>query len=103
MRCEISGSIVNSENPTHRLKSSNSTYSSVDILKFIFAVCIFFLHSEIFKQILPSDYYVLLLFRLAVPFFFVSSGFFLGKKYIIRKLFHKIIIKSIYLDWEKKY
>ena len=54
-----------------------STYQWIDIFKFFFCICIIALHSDIQ---LPGAYWIdKLLFRLAVPFFFVSSGFFLSK------------------------
>lgn len=58
------------------------TYNSIDIAKFFFCICIICLHTQIFS-FLPSLPLFLLtkaVFRLAVPFFFVCSGFFLGCK-----------------------
>lgn len=56
-------------------------FSSIDIAKFFFCLCVIALHAKAFVW-LPEGYYVLdkAVFRLAVPFFFVASGFFLGKK-----------------------
>lgn len=59
------------------------TYTTVDLLKFIFCLCIIALHTNLLNS-LPNEvsYYIShLFFRLAVPFFFVTSGFFLRKKY----------------------
>lgn len=53
------------------------TYQWVDVFKFFFCICIIAMHSNI---PLPGIYWIeKLLYRLAVPFFFVVSGFFLSK------------------------
>lgn len=56
------------------------SYHWVDISKFIFAICIVVLHSNVISN--PDvDYFIqAFLLRLAVPYFFVASGFFLGLK-----------------------
>ena len=53
--------------------------ASVDLAKFFFAVCIVFLHGHGLRRLPYLEYYFVtrFLFRLAVPFFFVSSGYFL--------------------------
>ena len=62
-----------------------STFFLVDIFKFIFSLCIVCIHYGIIYKLkipYPIDYYIQkLIFRLAVPFFFVTSGFFLAAKY----------------------
>ena len=61
---------------------NTSTFSGVDFFKFFFAVCIVALHAKAL-HFLPetTDYMITrLVFRLAVPYFFIASGFFLGKK-----------------------
>lgn len=57
-------------------------YSSIDFLKFFFCLCIIAIHSDAFAGVGPTaNFYITQsIFRLAVPFFFVASGFFLGKK-----------------------
>lgn len=62
-------------------KEPKQIYPAVDIAKFFFCLCIIALHAKGFRW-LPEGYFVLDkgLFRLAVPFFFVTSGFFLGRK-----------------------
>ena len=55
----------------------------IDILKLFFCVCIILLHSELWKLV-PGElnYWVKHgIFRLGVPFFFITSGFMFGKKY----------------------
>ena len=56
-------------------------YTGVDIAKFFFCLCIICLHTGI-ASILPFSgmYIEKIIFRNAVPYFFVASGFFLGKK-----------------------
>jgi len=51
-------------------------YSIVDYVKFIFAICVVGIHASIWD----GGYIYPLLFRLAVPYFFIASGFFIGKK-----------------------
>lgn len=62
-------------------------YEMIDILKFIFAIFVVGIHTNIMSN--PKDtfqWYILhIFFRLAVPFFFIVSGFLFGKKYIKNK------------------
>jgi len=55
---------------------------NVDVLKFFFCLCVVAIHSHALADFPPNvNYYVTqLLFRLAVPFFFVCSGYFLMRK-----------------------
>ena len=55
-------------------------YASIDIAKFFFCLCILFLHTGAYHEIPFSWFFLHLLLRLAVPFFFVTSGYFLGNK-----------------------
>lgn len=56
-------------------------YPVIDILKFLFAIMIVVMHANILNTSQPFEYRLqLTLFALIVPFFFVSSGFFIGKK-----------------------
>lgn len=62
----------------------HNTVSTVDIAKFFFCCCIILLHTNVLS-ILPPDvffYIKKIILRSAVPFFFVTSGYFLGKKII---------------------
>ena len=52
----------------------------VDVLKFLFAVLIMCLHGEVFMGSTGGLYFEKTIVRLAVPFFFIASGFFYGKK-----------------------
>ena len=61
-----------------------ATYKGVDLVKFIFAVCVVCIHTQILgllpelgERIVTSG-----LLRLAVPYFFVASGYFMYKKVI---------------------
>lgn len=54
------------------------TYAAVDAARLFFCVCIVFLHSGAY-HLVPGEWYVLhCLLRLAVPFFFVVTGYFWG-------------------------
>lgn len=57
-------------------------YSMIDILKVFFAICVVGIHTEILQNPDSKFQWILFhgVFRLAVPFFFVCSGFFLGLK-----------------------
>lgn len=70
-------------------------YTTIDVAKLFFAICIVLLHSyayQILPGFLPFAFEKAVL-RLAVPFFFVASGFFLGKK-IIREGSADTVIKA---------
>lgn len=59
-----------------------TNYELIDIFKLIFCIMVVSIHTNILK-IFPKDvdwYVTNLLFRLAVPFFFITSGFFFGRK-----------------------
>jgi len=58
------------------------TYELVDIIKLFFSICVVAIHSKIFQDNSRYIGYVINhgIFRLAVPFFFVCSGYFLGNK-----------------------
>lgn len=54
-------------------------FKYIDILKFIFSLCILCIHAGVLRG---TDVYAWvdpLLYRLGVPFFFVASGFFFGR------------------------
>lgn len=54
------------------------THAAVDAARLFFCVCIVFLHSGAY-HLVPGEWYVLhCLLRLAVPFFFVVTGYFWG-------------------------
>lgn len=82
------------------------SFEYIDIAKFLFSICIIALHTLVLDSF-NSDinwYITHCVFRLAVPFFFVTSGFFYGRKILnngnnidkvtnnyIRKLFYPFI------------
>ena len=59
------------------------TMPYVDILKFVFAILIFLLHNGMFSLIPYYSVIQVVTVRLAVPFFFVASGFFFANKLIL--------------------
>ncbi len=61
---------------------TKKSYTGVDVFKFFFALCIVALHTEALAFLPYTANYMItrIVFRVAVPYFFVSSGFFLGKK-----------------------
>lgn len=65
------------------LKDKN--YDMVDLCKFIACICIVCIHTAAFSDFVSGGGYYYIsscIFRIAVPFFFVTSGFFYGKKLI---------------------
>lgn len=87
-------SVKTSLAPSGKLAPSVS-YNGIDLMKFICAIFVFMLHSRPFPESAPyMNYYTIVLCRLAVPFFFVSSGFF---------LFRKMDLYSIDTDIVRKY
>ena len=62
-------------------KTNKKEYNFVDILKFFFMLCVIAIHSNIESIFEKAGWYILhCIFRLAVPFFFVASGFFFMAK-----------------------
>jgi len=62
--------------------SGKDNYWLIDVIKFVFAILIVILHSKLY-YVCPEELQYWIekgLLRLAVPFFFLSSGFFLGKR-----------------------
>lgn len=63
------------------METNKRNYNFIDILKFFFMLCVIALHCHIELVFGRAGWYVLhCIFRLAVPFFFVASGFFFMSK-----------------------
>lgn len=62
-------------------------YSNIDLLKFIFSFFIVMIHTNIFADVNPTVDYIFgnIITRIAVPFFFISSGFFFAKSFEYNK------------------
>lgn len=60
--------------------NAKKEYAAVDIAKFFFCICILFRHTGAYHEIPYSWYFQHGIFCLAVPFFFVASGYFFGCK-----------------------
>lgn len=63
-------------------KDYNSRSGSIDIAKAFFALCVIGIHTNLARHFDHYGFGMLLdrLFDLAVPFFFITSGFYLGKR-----------------------
>lgn len=74
----------------------------IDILKLFFSLCVVCIHAWLYTKLpAPFDYYVEKgLLRLAVPFFFVASGFFLAAKYE-RQAYDSACAKKITIAYTK--
>lgn len=68
--------MTNKKHNINYLDQKLGNHDIVDYLKFLFAICVVGIHSNI----LEGSILYPCLFRIAVPYFFVASGFFLGKK-----------------------
>ena len=60
----------------------NKNYYCIDVLKLFFSLCIVALHTHLFLDNHPTIYWYSshCIWRLAVPFFFITSGYFFSKK-----------------------
>ncbi len=58
------------------------SFDIVDICKFLLCICVIALHSNALGFLPKNVQYFIekLIFRVAVPYFFIASGFFLGRK-----------------------
>ena len=75
---------------------SITNYPLIDILKLFFALCVVAVHVWFLYDFKVGYYLYTMLYRLAVPFFFITSGFFLAKKVI------KSDKKSAFIEFFKK-
>lgn len=77
-------------------KPKNENYNLIDIFKFFCAIFVVGIHAGIVNDSNSSiQWYVLhILFRIAVPFFFISSGFLFGRKFKNNKENLKEIAKN---------
>ena len=79
------------------LKVKSNTVSAVDLFKCIFAICV--IHTMAFKDHGESAYFAFTycITSFAVPYFFVCSGYFLGRKIYrkdLQKSDYRLIIKN---------
>ena len=84
----------------------SKTFPVIDILKFFFALCIVAVHVWFLYDTKIGYYLYTMLYRLGVPFFFFTSGYFLANKVagndakskfnsILKKTFVRYILLSI--------
>lgn len=81
-------------------EENNKSYVAIDIAKLVFAMLVLYSHTDPFMSygITLNSYIVNLTFRLAVPFFFLCSGyFFFLKKNSIVNFSKRIFI--LYFSW----
>ncbi len=62
-------------------------FNAIDFLKFVFCFAIIAIHTSLFHGVGNplSRILEIMLLRIAVPFFFVASGFFLGRKIVMER------------------
>lgn len=78
------------------MKKKYTNFAFIDIIKILFMLGIVALHTGFLLQFQSGYYIHTLLFRLGVPFFFLSSGYFLAKKITDDNQ------KSVIIDYVKK-
>lgn len=78
--------------------NSKNIYYIIDIIKFVFCLFVIGLHADLLTELNPNIYYYFEkgLLRLAVPFFMVTSGFLLAKKYSKNKT------KQSFINYSKR-
>lgn len=92
------------------IQSKNKNYNSIDLFKFIFSLCVIAIHTHPLEQC--DNQTIISIYNsivgLAVPFFFVSTGYLLGKKslskgkecndaQLIKNHLYKVI--KLYIVW----
>ena len=93
MKNENSTIIKKNENGVVKLKETENinnkkeNYQLIDIFKFIGAIFVVMIHTNIMSDVNNNiQWYVMnVILRIAVPFFFIASGFLFGKKYLENK------------------
>ncbi len=92
--------------------TEKKNYNSIDIMKFIMAIFVVSIHTEPLTGVKSPVLYTLwdCVVRCAVPFFFIASGFFIGKKMCgDKKSDIGIVLKQVkriakmYLVWSAVY
>lgn len=84
------------------IENKIKVYSNMDIMKFIAAIFVCFLHGGSFYEYGEVGLYLhSIIFRLAVPLFFMMSGFFLGQK-ILRCKNDREVEKQVYVNYIKR-
>ena len=88
------------------METENINYNFIDIMKFFFMLCVIAIHSHIEVLFGRAGWYVThCVFRLAVPFFFVASGFFFklsleksggGLEETVKKYVKRILIPFVF-------
>ena len=75
----------------------NKNYYYIDILKLFFSICVVAIHTKLFLDTNKTLYWYSLhcIERLAVPFFFITSGYFFSEKIHKRQKKQKIVKKTI--------
>lgn len=93
------------DNQTASIALEKKNYQVVDLLKFICAVLVVGIHTNPFKSVFLLDAGFGVLTRCAVPFFFVSSSFFLFSDGLNLKKVSKYLrrVSLLYLIWSLLY
>ncbi|MBQ3118953.1 MAG: acyltransferase family protein [Clostridia bacterium] len=77
-----------------------NTYNTIDLFKFIFSLFVVAIHIPPFTSVsTPLHFFTLYLSRLAVPFYFICSGYFLFKKSTSNIYKYVYRIFKLYVIW----
>lgn len=79
-----------------------TAYPTVDLAKLVFAFCVFLLHSQTGPYLPGYARLTTLLLRLAVPYFFVATGFFWGEHLYADTAGHWDYTRRLCLRFAKK-
>lgn len=64
----------------HEKKANTGSFAGLDLVKFVMAIVVIAIHTHPFEDMVNEPLYYSILRRCAVPFFFLCTGFFIGKK-----------------------
>ncbi|MEG0367727.1 MAG: acyltransferase family protein [Coprobacillus sp.] len=82
------------------MKTMNTTRNrSIDLMKFIFSICIIAIHAQVFlnTNLMLYQTIVMGLMRIAVPFFFIAAGYFYYQRITLKQETKPYIMKLVQL------
>ena len=93
------------------MQNNNKQYNLVDITKWVMACLVIILHAGVYKADVDSGLFYVerILLRLPVPYFFVSSGFFLARNInnckseravnaCLNKYLNRLLVKFLFFE-----
>lgn len=79
------------------MADTKAEYYLIDVLKLFFSICIVALHTNLFLREYPALYWYFshVIWRIAVPFFFISSGYFFCQKVKASSTPHRVLKNAV--------